>query len=66
MNKEQGGKGGVIINISSVAGLDPIFLLPVYSASKEAIVAFTRSFSVYFEKNSKLIRTNNDFLLILA
>lgn len=46
MHRETGGNGGVIVNISSVVGLDPVFLLPVYSASKEAIVAFTRAFSV--------------------
>lgn len=46
MHKGTGGKGGVVINVASVVGLDPLFLLPVYSASKEAIVAFSRAFSV--------------------
>lgn len=47
MHKDTGsGQGGVVVNISSVVGLDPLFLLPVYSASKEAIISFTRAFSV--------------------
>lgn len=50
MQKETGGKGGVVVNMSSVVGLDPLFLLPVYSASKEAIVAFTRAFSVSIKR----------------
>lgn len=53
MHRETGGKGGVIVNIASVVGLDPLFLMPVYSASKEAIIAFTRAFSVS-EMNSYL------------
>lgn len=46
MRRDKGGNGGIVVNVSSVAGLDPIHLMPVYSASKEAIVAFTRAFSV--------------------
>lgn len=46
MRRDKGGNGGIVLNISSVTGLDPIHLMPVYSASKEAIVAFTRTFSV--------------------
>lgn len=35
-----------IINIASVVGLDPLHLVPVYSASKHAIVGFSRAYSV--------------------
>lgn len=45
MQKDLGGKGGVIINVSSVAGLHSIPQFPVYSASKHAIVSFSRSFA---------------------
>lgn len=38
--------GGVIINIASLVGLDPWHLLPIYTASKHAIVGFSRAFSV--------------------
>lgn len=63
MHKEAGGKGGVVVNISSVVGLDPLFLLPVYSASKEAIVAFTRAFSV---RRAYTIPATNLYLKCLA
>lgn len=49
MSQENGGMGGIVVNISSIVGLDPIFLMPVYTASKEAIVGFTRAFSVIYE-----------------
>lgn len=37
---------GIIINIASLVGLDPWFLMPIYAASKHAIVAFSRAISV--------------------
>ncbi|KZC09509.1 15-hydroxyprostaglandin dehydrogenase [NAD(+)] [Dufourea novaeangliae] len=43
MQKDTGGKGGVIVNISSVAGLHALSQLPVYSATKHAVVSFSRS-----------------------
>lgn len=46
MQKDTGGKGGVIVNVSSVAGLHSISQFPVYSATKHAVVSFSRSFSV--------------------
>lgn len=45
MGKDTGGKGGVIINVSSVAGLQALPNYPIYSATKHAIVGFSRSFS---------------------
>nr|XP_031831101.1 peroxisomal hydratase-dehydrogenase-epimerase-like [Nomia melanderi] len=45
MQRDAGGKGGVIVNISSVAGLHSISQLPVYSATKHAVVSFSRSFA---------------------
>ncbi|XP_077978961.1 15-hydroxyprostaglandin dehydrogenase [NAD(+)]-like [Glandiceps talaboti] len=43
MGVKNGGKGGVVINTASVVGIVPYTLLPVYSATKHAIVGFTRS-----------------------
>ncbi|KAK6192791.1 hypothetical protein SNE40_004204 [Patella caerulea] len=43
MSKEHGGNGGVIINISSAAGLTPVFNTPAYCASKFGVVGYTRS-----------------------
>ncbi|XP_055382476.1 fat body protein 2 [Condylostylus longicornis] len=52
MSKENGGKGGIICNMSSVVALDPLFLLPVYSATKCAILGFTRALAngYFYEK----------------
>ncbi|ESO86972.1 hypothetical protein LOTGIDRAFT_128222 [Lottia gigantea] len=46
MSKEYGGNGGVIINVSSSAGLVPVFITPVYCAVKFGVVGFTRSVAV--------------------
>lgn len=48
MSKDQGGKGGLICNMSSVVGLDPMFLVPVYAATKAGIINFTRCLGVSF------------------
>uniref|UniRef100_T1JI24 15-hydroxyprostaglandin dehydrogenase [NAD(+)] n=1 Tax=Strigamia maritima TaxID=126957 RepID=T1JI24_STRMM len=37
----KGEKGGIVINIASIAGLQPCYILPVYSATKHAVVALT-------------------------
>ncbi|KAL6444258.1 hypothetical protein ACFW04_001872 [Cataglyphis niger] len=54
MRKDSGGKGGVIVNISSIAGLRAASHLPVYSATKHAVVSFSRSFAQPYHYN----RTN--------
>lgn len=43
MSIEDGGRGGLILNVSSVAGLDPIYHTPAYCASKSGMIGFTRS-----------------------
>ncbi|XP_075277855.1 15-hydroxyprostaglandin dehydrogenase [NAD(+)] isoform X2 [Opisthocomus hoazin] len=43
MRKGNGGDGGVIINISSLAGLMPAAFQPVYCATKHGVIGFTRS-----------------------
>lgn len=48
MGRDTGGKGGVIINVSSVAGLQALPNYPIYSATKHAIVGFSRSFGVSY------------------
>ncbi|KAL9908353.1 photoreceptor dehydrogenase [Glossina fuscipes fuscipes] len=45
MNKVNGGNGGLICNMASVVGLDPMFLVPVYAATKAGIINFTRCLS---------------------
>ena len=44
-----GGKGGVVLNLSSTAGITCIgdmFATPAYTASKHAVTAMTRAFGV--------------------
>lgn len=58
MGKDSGGKGGVIVNVSSIAGLRALSELPVYSATKHAVVSFSRSFAQpyhYGRTNVKVI-----------
>lgn len=43
MGIENGGRGGMIINMASVLGLFPTSCAPVYSASKHGVIGFTRS-----------------------
>ncbi|XP_058122893.1 alcohol dehydrogenase 1-like [Anopheles ziemanni] len=58
MSRAKGGRGGVIVNVASIAGLEPIAFLPVYCASKYGVVGFTRSLGVppiYDETGVKFI-----------
>lgn len=41
MSVEKGGKGGIIANIASVLGLDTLFSIPVYTATKHAVTGYT-------------------------
>lgn len=43
MDKKQLGKGGIIVNVTSVVGLDPSPVFCAYSASKFGVIGFTRS-----------------------
>ncbi|KAL8624916.1 hypothetical protein ACOMHN_016212 [Nucella lapillus] len=45
MRKDKGGRGGVIINTSSYAGLVPRYVFPVYVATKYAVTGFTTSWA---------------------
>lgn len=43
MRVDKGGNGGTIINMASVAGFKVLSLFPFYSASKFAVMGFTKS-----------------------
>lgn len=43
MGKENGGSGGVIVNLSSIAGIAVVPSLPIYSATKHYVVALSQS-----------------------
>ncbi|XP_011181385.2 alcohol dehydrogenase [Zeugodacus cucurbitae] len=52
MDKSSGGHGGVIVNISSVAGLETPGLFAIYTASKHGVTAFTRCMGdqIYYDR----------------
>ncbi|XP_033642304.1 15-hydroxyprostaglandin dehydrogenase [NAD(+)]-like [Asterias rubens] len=43
MSLSEGGDGGTIINISSLAGLIPIPYMPTYAATKHAVIGLSKS-----------------------
>lgn len=58
MSIEKGGRGGTIVNMASVCGLDEHFWAPVYCASKHGVVGFTKSLAekeLYTELGIKFI-----------
>lgn len=46
MGKHKGGKGGVVVNIASILGLVNTSIVPIYAATKHAVVSFVRSLEV--------------------
>jgi 15-hydroxyprostaglandin dehydrogenase (NAD) len=46
MGVDEGGKGGVVVNMSSIACLEVNPVFPVYTATKHAVIGLTRSFGV--------------------
>ncbi|KAJ8266861.1 hypothetical protein GJAV_G00135540 [Gymnothorax javanicus] len=58
MKKENGGAGGVIVNISSMAGLGPLLVSPAYTATKHGIVGFTRAMAGASEVSGYGVRIN--------
>ncbi|KAK7116853.1 15-hydroxyprostaglandin dehydrogenase [NAD(+)]-like [Littorina saxatilis] len=45
MRRDEGGRGGVIVNTVSMAGLIPCHWFPAYCASKHAVVGYTTSWA---------------------
>ncbi|KAJ9592843.1 hypothetical protein L9F63_015486, partial [Diploptera punctata] len=56
MGKDEGGKGGVVINTSSIAGLGGGNGLPMYSATKAAVNEFTRNIGGEYFWNTTGVR----------
>lgn len=48
MSKENDGEGGHIIQLSSIAGINTVPLVPIYCSAKHAVIAFTKCFGVSF------------------
>ncbi|RXN04760.1 15-hydroxyprostaglandin dehydrogenase [NAD(+)]-like protein [Labeo rohita] len=58
MKKENGGNGGVIINISSMAGLGPLPVAPIYTATKHGVVGFSRAMAAVSKLADYGVRIN--------
>ncbi|OWF37771.1 15-hydroxyprostaglandin dehydrogenase [NAD(+)]-like isoform X2 [Mizuhopecten yessoensis] len=56
MKSTNGGKGGIIINIASMAGLLPVGHVPAYTATKHGVVAYTKSWAINTETLNNNIR----------
>ena len=46
IGKDRGGRGGTVINTGSNVSLRPYVSIPIYTATKHAIVGFTRAYGV--------------------
>uniref|UniRef100_A0A671KKB1 15-hydroxyprostaglandin dehydrogenase [NAD(+)]-like n=1 Tax=Sinocyclocheilus anshuiensis TaxID=1608454 RepID=A0A671KKB1_9TELE len=58
MKKENGGNGGVIVNISSMAGLGPLPMAPIYTATKHGVVGFSRAMAAVSKLANYGVRIN--------
>ena len=50
--------GGVVVNVGSIVGLMPMSMAPVYTATKAAVIAYTR-----FSGNSVLPMPRSHYIL---
>lgn len=46
MGKPNGGNGGIVVNMSSVCGMDIVGGIEVYTATQFAIIGLTRAYAV--------------------
>lgn len=56
MGKDRNGKGGVVINIGSASSVRPQISTPIYSATKHAILALSRSCGDQYHFNTTGVR----------
>lgn len=60
IGKDKGGNGGVIVNISSIFGVNGDTSFPIYSATKHFVVGLSRSMGTpyYYNRTGVRIVTN--------
>jgi short-subunit dehydrogenase len=46
MGKDEGGKGGVVVNICSIMGFEAYPACPIYVAMKHVVISLNRSFGL--------------------
>ena len=61
MGKDRGGRGGVVVNMGSNVSLRPYVSVPIYTATKHAIVGFTRSYGVSFSSYANVLTIFTQF-----
>lgn len=57
LSAERGGRGGVVVNTGSNVGITPYVSLPIYSATKSAIISLTRAFGVSISQREMNVRS---------
>lgn len=60
MGTDKGGLGGVVVNTGSNISVNPYVSVPIYSATKAAIVSLTRAFGVRVNMKSLIERRGTD------
>ncbi|RUS74925.1 hypothetical protein EGW08_017305 [Elysia chlorotica] len=58
LRKDKGGRGGVIVNMASMAGLNPNPCGPVYCATKAAVIMFSRCWAMNPDVSANGVRIN--------
>ncbi|XP_051533869.1 15-hydroxyprostaglandin dehydrogenase [NAD(+)] [Myxocyprinus asiaticus] len=58
MRKDNGGNGGVIVNIASMAGLGPLPIAPIYTATKHGVMGFSRAMAAASQLANYGVRIN--------
>ncbi|XP_031355780.1 15-hydroxyprostaglandin dehydrogenase [NAD(+)]-like [Photinus pyralis] len=56
MSVAKGGRGGVVINVASIMGIEPSFMTPAYSGSKAFVIGVGRSFGNQLYCNHNKVR----------
>ncbi|XP_076102326.1 15-hydroxyprostaglandin dehydrogenase [NAD(+)]-like [Mytilus galloprovincialis] len=54
--KNKSNRGGLIVNVSSLAGVMPVSFCPAYTASKHGVIAFSRSWALQPELKKNRIK----------
>ncbi|XP_031356902.1 15-hydroxyprostaglandin dehydrogenase [NAD(+)]-like isoform X2 [Photinus pyralis] len=59
MSVAKGGRGGVVVNVASIYGIDPSLIIPVYSGTKAFVIGLGRSFGsqLYYNHNKVRVMT---------
>lgn len=59
MGKDNGGRGGIIVNMASILGLQPLAGCPIYVGTKHFVIGFDRSIGtpIYYNRTGVKVLT---------